>query len=78
MNKLKEDKLTLSDSTASKVIDLIKPNEKNDSVNDALTVLESNFQQFKSRSFPNGLTIGELSMGEPDGKRASNGNKVNN
>lgn len=28
------------------------------------------------RSFPNGLTIEELAMGKPDGKRASPGKKV--
>lgn len=31
----------------------------------------------QTRTFPNGLTIEELTMGQPDGKRATKGNKVN-
>ncbi|KMZ63066.1 Peptidyl-prolyl cis-trans isomerase [Zostera marina] len=30
----------------------------------------------QTRTFPNGLTIEELTMGQPDGKRATKGNKV--
>ncbi|XP_074591619.1 peptidyl-prolyl cis-trans isomerase FKBP53-like isoform X3 [Curcuma longa] len=53
-------------------------NPENDSnVNEPVSLPEEHKHgQHKTRTFSNGLTIEELSMGQPDGKKASPGSKV--
>lgn len=50
--------------------------EANNELTDNIIEQKSQVRPSKPRTFSNGLVIEELSMGKPDGRKASPGNKV--